>query len=177
VLEFNSPRRYASAMPDDLYERDVLAWSEHQAALLRRAASGERVNDIDWMHVVEEIEDVGLSELNAVHSYLRQILVHLLKLHGWPTLGACRHWRSEIVAFQTDAQRRFAPSMRQRIDLVSIYARAALQIEPLLYAGKSALPAPTTCPVTLDVLLTAPCAALEAAFATAKSAGTTPIRR
>jgi Domain of unknown function DUF29 len=54
-------------MPDDLYDRDILAWSEHQATLLRRAALGERVNDIDWAHVVEEIEDVGLSELNAVH--------------------------------------------------------------------------------------------------------------
>jgi hypothetical protein len=158
VLEFNSQRRYASAMPDDLYERDVLAWSEHQAALLRRAAGGERVNDIDWMHVVEEIEDVGLSELNAVQSYLRQILVHLLKLQAWPTLAACRHWRSEIVAFQTDAQHRFAPSM-------------------LRYGGKAPSPAPATCPVTLDALLTAPCAALEAAFATEKSAGTTQAPR
>jgi hypothetical protein len=152
-------------MPDDLYDRDVLAWSEHQATLLRRAARGERVNDIDWAHVVEEIEDVGLSELNAVHAYLRQIVVHLLRLHGWPTLGACRHWRSEIVAFQTDAQRRFAPSMRQRIDLEAIYARALLQIQPLRYGGTPARAAPATCPVTLDDLLTATCDELEAAFA------------
>jgi hypothetical protein len=86
------------------------------------------VNDIDWTHVVEEIEDVGLSELNAVHSHLRQILVHLPKLHGWPTLGACPLSRSEVMAFQTDAQWRFTPAMRQRIDLDTIYARAVLQI-------------------------------------------------
>jgi hypothetical protein len=151
-------------MPDDLYDRDILAWSEHQVALLRRAARGERVNDIDWAHVVEAIEDVGLSELNAVHSYLRQILVHLLKLHGWPTLAACRHWRSEIVAFQTDAQHRFAPSMRQRIDVEAIYARAMLQIAPLRHGGRPALAAPPTCPVTLDALLTASCEELEVAF-------------
>jgi Domain of unknown function DUF29 len=161
-------------MPDDLYDRDVLAWSEQQATLLRRAARGERVNDIDWTHVVEEIEDVGLSELNAVHSYLRQILVHLLKLHGWPGLGACRHWRSEIVAFQTDAQRRFTPSMRQRIDLDAIYARAVLQIEPLRYGGRPALAAPTTCPVTLDAVLSAPCSDLEAAFRAACLQGQGP---
>jgi hypothetical protein len=153
-------------MPDDLYDRDILAWSERQATLLRHAARGERVNDIDWTHVVEEIEDVGRSELNAVHSYLRQILVHLLKLHGWPTLGACRHSRSEIVAFQTDAQRRFAPSMRQRIDLDALYMRARLQIEPLRYARSEALAAPGACPVSLEELLTASCAELEAAFAT-----------
>ena len=46
-------------MPNDLYDRDVLAWSEHQADRLRRLARGERVNDLDWEHVVEEIEDVG----------------------------------------------------------------------------------------------------------------------
>jgi hypothetical protein len=156
-------------MPDDLYDRDVLAWSEHQATLLRRAASGERVNDIDWTHVVEEIEDVGRSELNAVHSCLRQILVHLLKLHGWPTLAARRHWRGEIVAFQTDAQLRFAPSMRQRIDVEAIYARCALQVSQLQYGGRQALAAPETCPVSLDELLTASCDALEAAFRAACS--------
>ena len=71
-------------MPDELYDRDVIAWSEHQADLLRRLARGERMNDVDWLHVVEEIEDVGLSQLNSVQSYLRQMLVHLLKGHGWP---------------------------------------------------------------------------------------------
>ena len=46
-------------MPDNLYLLDTLAWSEQQAALLRRLAAGERVNDLDWPHVIEEIEDAG----------------------------------------------------------------------------------------------------------------------
>ena len=46
-------------MPDDLYDHDALAWSEHQASLLRRVARGERVNEVDWEHVIEEIEDRG----------------------------------------------------------------------------------------------------------------------
>jgi len=152
-------------MPDDLYDRDVLAWSEYQADLLRRVARGERVNDIDWDHVVEEIEDVGRSELNAVKSYLRQILVHLLKLNGWPALSATRHWRSEIVAFQADIADRFAPSMRQRIDLAEIYGRAVRQIEPLRHGGKPARSSPAIGPVTLDQLLTGSISDLEAAFA------------
>ena len=44
-------------MPDDLYERDFLSWSEQQAELLRRTALGERVNGVDWPHIVEEIAD------------------------------------------------------------------------------------------------------------------------
>lgn len=166
---------YSGGMPDDLYDRDVLAWSEHQATLLRCVARGERVNDIDWTHVAEEIEDVGISELNAVHSYLRQILVHLLKLHGWPTLAACRHWRSEIIAFQTDAQRRFTPSMRQRIALDVIYNRAVLQIELLRYGGKAALSVPAACPVTLDQLMVSSCSQLEAAFLTCDQKSPDPV--
>jgi hypothetical protein len=31
------------------YDTDLLLWSERQAALLRRAAAGEQVNDqVDW---------------------------------------------------------------------------------------------------------------------------------
>jgi hypothetical protein len=156
-------------MPDDLYDRDVLAWSEHQADLLRRAARGEMVNDIDWEHVVEEIEDVGLSELHAVQSYLEQLLVHLLKLRGWPGLGACNHWRGEIVGFQAGAVRRFAPSMRRRIDLEGLYATARKQIEPLRYGGNPAPAPPTTCPASLDQLLNASRTELEAVFSSAPS--------
>ena len=38
--------------PDSLYGRDALAWSEQQAALLRRLAAGERLNEaVDWANV------------------------------------------------------------------------------------------------------------------------------
>ena len=60
-------------MPDGLYERDALAWSERQADLLRRLAAGERLNEaVDWPNVIEEVQDVGLSELRAVRSLLVQ---------------------------------------------------------------------------------------------------------
>lgn len=140
-------------MPDDLYDRDILAWSEHQSALLRRVARGERLNDVDWDHVVEEIEDVGLSELNAVRSYLRQMLAHLLKLQGWPESTACDHWRLELRGFQADAVQRFAPSMRQRIDMVELYRRAYRQLDGLHLDDRAPLRFPGACPWSLDDLL------------------------
>ncbi|WP_428486031.1 DUF29 family protein [Rhodopila sp.] len=85
-------------------------------------------------------------------------------LHGWPNLAARRHWRSEIVTFQIDAARHFSPSMPQRLDLARLYARAVQQSEPLRHGGKSAANRPSTCPITPDELLQAPCSALEAAF-------------
>lgn len=151
-------------MPDDLYDRDVLLWSQQTADLLRRLARGERVNGIDWAHVVEEIEDVGLSELNAVRSHLRLMLVHLLKLRGWPDSPSAPHWRTEVVSFQKDAARRFAPSMRQRIDLQEVWSDAREQLEAAAYDGQPAPPWPATCPVTLDQLLQARRAELEDLF-------------
>jgi hypothetical protein len=151
-------------MPDELYDRDALAWSERQAALLRRVARGERVNDVDWDHVVEEIEDVGLSQLNAVHSFLRQMLAHLLKVSGWPESDACDHWRNEVATFQVEAIARYAPSMRQRIDLPRAYELAQRQIAPMRRGDHAGLPEPASCPVTLDRLLTASVEDLEAAF-------------
>ncbi len=94
-------------MPDGLYERDALAWAEQQAALLRRVAAGERVNDaVDWAHVIEEVADVGLSELRACRSLLRQAMVHLLKLHAEPRSQAAAHWQGEVAGFLTDARDR-----------------------------------------------------------------------
>ena len=151
-------------MPEDLYDRDVLAWSEHQATFPRRVARGERVNDIDWTHVVEEIGGRGVVRIergafvSAANRCPSPQAPWMAYPHGLPPL------RSEIVAFQTDAQRRFAPSMRQRIDLDAIYARAVPQIEPLRYGGQPSPPLPGTCPVTIEALLTASCSRLEAAF-------------
>jgi hypothetical protein len=158
-------------MPDDLYERDILAWSQHQADLLRRVARGERVNEVDWEHVVEEIEDVGLSQLNAVQSYLRLMLVHLLKVHGWPESPSVGHWRGEIVSFQADAAQRFAPSMRQKIDLNRLYRLAREQVSAASYDGREPLQSPETCPFTLDQLLTEPGSALQATLATPPASG------
>ncbi|HEY7578968.1 MAG TPA: DUF29 domain-containing protein [Acetobacteraceae bacterium] len=154
-------------MPDDLYDRDILAWSQHQASLLRRVARGERVNEVDWEHVVEEIEDVGISQLNAVQSHLRLMLVHLLKVHCWPESPSVGHWRAEIVSFQAEATQRFAPLMCQRIDLERLYRSAREQISVATYDGREPLASPETSPFTLDQLLNDLGHSLQAALAAA----------
>ena len=155
---------YSQPMPDDLYHRDVLAWSQHQADLLRRVGRGERVNGVDWDQVAEEIEDLGLSELNALRSFLRLTMVHLLKIYGWPDSSAVGHWRGEIVGFQSEAAERFAPSMRQKIDVEKLYGLALKQIARDTYDAQPPRLPPDLCPFSLDQLLTADPAALEEAL-------------
>ena len=141
-------------MPDGLHERDALAWAERQADLLRRLAAGERLNEpVDWPNVIEEVQDVGLSELRACKSLLRQVLVHLLKSHAWPGSTATAHWRSEVIGFRADMRDRFAPSMRQRISLDEIYRVALEQAQAGTDNSGEPRPVPETCPFVLDDLL------------------------
>jgi Domain of unknown function DUF29 len=137
----------------DLYESDILVWSEQQADLLRRLAHGERVNDqLDWEHLIEEVESVGSEQLHAVESLLFQALVHMLKAHGWPLARDVENWRADARGFRAQAANRFAPSMRQRLDLARIY-RQALRAVPATMDGQPPQPLPETCPATLDDLL------------------------
>jgi Domain of unknown function DUF29 len=136
------------------YEADILRWSEHQAALLRRRAAGELVNEaeLDWPNIAEEIEAVGSEQLHAVTSLLTQAILHMLKAEAWPLSGEVPHWRAEARRFRGDAADRFAPSMRQRIDMVKLYRRA-LRAMPETIDGQVPLLVPDACPVTLDDLL------------------------
>jgi uncharacterized protein (DUF2267 family) len=137
----------------DLYENDVLVWSEHQAELLRRLAAGERVNDqVDWQNVIEEVESVGSEQLHSVESLLVQAIAHRLKAQGWPQARDVDSWQADAERFRGDAASRFTPSMRQRIDLARIYRRA-LRAIPARMDGEQPQPLPAECPWTLDELL------------------------
>ena len=137
----------------DLYDADVLEWSEHQADLLRRHAAGEPVNERpDWANIIEEVESVGRGQLSAVRSLLIRALEHDLKCTAWPQSRDIRHWQIEARRFRMDAAEAFTPSMRQRITLDELY-RKALRLLPDTIDGVAPQPVPTDCPVTLDELL------------------------
>jgi hypothetical protein len=138
------------------YDTDILLWSEHQADLLRRRAAGEIVNDadLDWSNIAEEIEDVGSNRLHAVESLLVQALRHMLKAEAWPLSRDAPGWRADAIDFRRQSRRRFVPSMRQKIDIASLYADALAAI-PETVDDQPPLPLPDVCPVTLDELLAA----------------------
>jgi Domain of unknown function DUF29 len=138
----------------DLYDTDILLWSERQAELLRRHAAGERVNDaaIDWPNIIEEVESVGSEQRHAVESLLGQALRHMLKAEAWPLCRDAPSWLADAIDFRQQARRRFTPSMRQRIDVADLYADA-IRALPETIDDQLPLPVPQVCPVTLDELL------------------------
>jgi hypothetical protein len=140
----------------DLYDSDILIWSEQQAALLRRAAAGERVNDqIDWSNIIEEVESVGQNQLDAVESLLFQAFVHDLKAQAWPHSREVESWRGDARGFRAQARRKYRSSMRRRLDIAGIY-RDALEALPATLDGLPPESVPQECPVSLDELLAAP---------------------
>jgi len=136
----------------DLYDNDILLWSQREAALLRRLAAGEGVNDqIDWENVIEEIESVGNEQLHAVESLLVQALRHMLKAEAWPLHREAPNWHADAIDIRQQAQRRYAPSMRQKIDMARIWRHAQRGL-PETQDGVPPLPIRVEVP-TLDELL------------------------
>jgi hypothetical protein len=140
-----------------LYDEDILLWSEQQAEVIRGLGRTRRdlPNELDIENVAEEVESVGRSELAAVESNIRLIFVHLTKLFAESDAAAARHWRSEIIAFHSEIKRRYAPSMRQRIDIEELW-RSARDQSLLAYEGIKPNPVadlPAGSPFALDDLL------------------------
>ena len=79
-----------------LYEQDFAAWAQQQAQALRAAARGGSNQQLDWEHLAEEIEDLGISQRWALRSHLRRVIRHLLKLEHSPARDPRRGWIESI---------------------------------------------------------------------------------
>jgi hypothetical protein len=137
---------------DDLYHDDFYAWSREQAAVLRGLADRRDLpNELDLEHVAEEIQDVGNAQLSAVQSYLRLILVHLLKAASVEASDLRTRWHGEIVGFHAELSGRFSKSMRQDIDLQRAWGRAYKEAKLSLesHGQEIAVPPGETCPLEL----------------------------
>ena len=127
---------------------DRLLWCEHQAEALRR----QDIGALDFENLAEEIADLGKSELRACELLLRQALRHWLKAQAWPQSWDAPTWRADALDFCEQARGYFTSSMRQRIDIASLYA-AALAAMPTAIDGQPPGAVPQLCPFSLDDLL------------------------
>jgi hypothetical protein len=109
----------------DLYDTDVVEWSERQVQLLRCLAARQTSNESpDWGNIIEEIESVGRSQTHSVEDLLVQAFLRDLKACAWPHSRKIPHWQAEARVCRSDARRRFTPSMRQKIDVAALFRDA-----------------------------------------------------
>ena len=79
------------------YDTDILIWSDRQAALLRRVAAGEPMNEApDWPNIAEEIEAMGRSDRRELRNRIATILDHLIRLQASPATHPQAGWRKTI---------------------------------------------------------------------------------
>ena len=139
------------------YDTDFFAWTQHQAKLLR-ALNGQRSDlpeTLDIDHVAEEIEDLGKAEVNAAKNLIRQILLHLIKAASDPESPALSHWRAEATNFNVALPDRYAPSMRQLIEMQKLWqgARKAAAASLRGHGARLAADLPEECPFSLDEII------------------------
>jgi uncharacterized protein DUF29 len=77
----------------DLHLTDFYTWCLEQAALLE----ARDADALDWPHLAEEMHSLAASERRALRSFLRGILLHLLKWQYQPTMRQTGHsWQTSI---------------------------------------------------------------------------------
>lgn len=62
-------------MNPTLYERDFRLWIQQHIELLQQG----RVNELDTIHLIEELQDMGRSSARELESRLKILIAHLLK--------------------------------------------------------------------------------------------------
>ena len=154
---FLPPIGYFPAMDRrSLYNDDIYAWTQQQAEALRRLAGTRRdlPNELDLENVAEEIEDVGKSELHRVESFVRLILLHLVKAASARDARAGDHWRKEVRIWRIDLRKDLTASMRAKIDLDAAWEVAVTKAEiDLATAGDQVIPGlPGRFPFAVDDL-------------------------
>jgi len=91
------------------YEKDIIAWANEQARLLRAG----QFDRLDIEHIAEEIEDVGKSEQRELASRMAILLAHLLKWQFQPDRRGAS-WQRTIRAQREGISKRLAkaPSLQ-----------------------------------------------------------------
>lgn len=142
-----------------LYDHDVYAWTQEQAALLE----GGCFDRLDIPHLVEELQLMGSSERGELANRLIVLLTHLLKLYG-----AAQHLPRDLQRAGVDWHRtcrtqrlhlakvlRRNPSLRWTVpdELADGYEIARVEAAGALALEEAALPA--ACPWTPEQVLDA----------------------
>ena len=133
------------------YDRDWAAWLDHQSQLLRE----RRFDELDLDHLIDEVNDLGISSYRVFVSAVRIVLLHMLKWDYQPAGRANRSWWLSIDEHRDRIERELqdSPSYRTRT------AEAVTRAYPSARRGASAetgLPLktfPENCPYDWDAIV------------------------
>lgn len=132
------------------YDTDLVAWADRTAQLLRE----QRWDEVDWEHLIAEVEDLGKSERSAVGSQMERIVLHLLKWEYQPQRRS-DSWLDSITDGRSQIRRKLedSPSLKSYPEqiLAREYRRACREASKQTGLELSTFPA--TCPYSIAQIL------------------------
>jgi hypothetical protein len=133
-----------------LYDRDVYAWAQEQARLLKAGRLGE----IDAENIAEEILDVGRNEYDKLQSALTVLLMHMLKWDYQPERRS-RSWEATILEQRdrVEEQLHDNPSLKARIPEASSRAYRRARLRASGETGMDRGGFPEVCPYDWDAIM------------------------
>jgi hypothetical protein len=130
-----------------LYEEDYYLWVETTLKQL----DNKDIDNLDWKHLTEEIEALGIEQRRKVESYLKQLLIHLLLYRYWESEkeNSQRGWQVEITNFRDELEFSFRSKTLYNYSLKcldAVYIKARRQV--IQKTGLSPEIFPEQCPFT-----------------------------
>ena len=100
----------------ELYEQDLYAWTQAQAEALRRLADTRPNVDLDFPHLIEEVEDLGTGQRDAVRSQVRRNIEHSLKLEYSCAVDQRGGSYDSIIDARAELDDKLSPSLRYGLE-------------------------------------------------------------
>ncbi|HLO85931.1 MAG TPA: DUF29 domain-containing protein [Nostocaceae cyanobacterium] len=88
-------------LTQSLYEQDYHLWLETTLKQLQQ----RNLENLDWEHLIEEIEALGNKQKHKLESYLLQLLKHLLFYQYWHLPDCKNHWEDKIDNFRVELRK------------------------------------------------------------------------
>ena len=133
------------------YDQDFHAWTLENANLLRNG----QVNEIDVLHIAEELESMGARERREVLNRLQVLIMHLLKYQYQPARRS-KSWLLTIIHQRTALERLLqqSPSLKTLLNqenLQAVYRKAVK--EAIIETDLESHWFPLDCPYHFEQLL------------------------
>lgn len=135
-----------------LHDQDFYAWTRRQSSLLKHGQFAE----LDLMHLIDEVEDMGSNVHRQLTSRLEVLLMHLLKWQFQPAPQG-KSWMLTIA----EQRRRIAkllrknPSLKAQLEETMADAYEDARHSAMLETGLELSRFPESCPYRLEDVLDA----------------------
>lgn len=135
-----------------LYDEDFYAWTQEQARLLKLG----QLSRADIKNLIEEVEDMGRSELRALRSAIKQALLHMVKLAVSSADDPRAGWQVSVAKQRVEIEDVLGdnPSLQSKVH--EVFKEAWPDAKKLAIAELAAFgerpSLPDSCPFSLDQL-------------------------